>query len=81
MKGQFTLYGIIFAFLGLILLAALLPAVYTQIGSIVGNATAGGDSTTATIAPLIPVVMVFCTLLIPVIYTLAGRSRGNEGEI
>lgn len=81
MKGQFTITGIIFAFLGLILLAALFPAIYAQINNITRNATANGDTTTAMIAPLFPIIMVFCIILVPVVYTLAGRSRGQEGEV
>jgi uncharacterized membrane protein YjgN (DUF898 family) len=73
-----TIQGIIMAFVALIMLGALLPAVYSVIQNLNANATAYGDTTTPILANLLPVFLVLGVVLIPVIYTLAGRQQNQN---
>lgn len=80
MKGQLTIYGLIVTFIVIVMVASLMPAIYTQVVNINRNATANGDATTASISLLIPTILMVCVLMIPVVYILAGRSqRQDEG--
>ena len=77
-RGQLTHAGIIFMFISIFLYWALLPTIYSIINDIVSNATANGDTTTATIMPLIPVFMGIGILVIPIVYSYAGERLRNR---
>jgi ABC-type phosphate transport system permease subunit len=77
-KGQMTIYGIIYGFIALLGLVVFAPAYYTLIKSINGNASASGDNFTPFITTMIVPMFGLGILLIPVVYTLAGRGQ-QEG--
>lgn len=79
-KGQLTIYGLIVTFIVIVMVASLMPAIYTQVVNLSRNATANSDPTTASIAMLIPTVLMVCVLMIPVVYILAGRSQRQDQE-
>jgi predicted Kef-type K+ transport protein len=79
-KGQLTIYGLIVTFIVIVMVGSLMPAIYTQVVNLSRNATENGDPTTASIAMLVPTVLMVCVLMIPVVYILAGRSQRQDQE-
>ena len=75
MRGQFTIYGLMMTFIVIVLLAALFPTINLMVLGLIGNTT---DTTTQSIARLIPVMLMLSVLMIPIVYTLAGRSQREE---
>jgi hypothetical protein len=78
MKGQMTIQGVLFVFLTVVFLAVLSPILNSFLGMAAGNATAAGDTTTATIINLIPTMLWVGVFVGIVIYTIAPFSRGQE---
>jgi hypothetical protein len=79
MKGQMSIQGIIFGFISLLMFSAFVGGFYSLINSVNGNATAVNDGITPTIMNLVVPMFAIGILLIPVLYTLGGRGRGEEG--
>jgi hypothetical protein len=78
MKGQLMIIGIFFSILGFMFVSIMMPMCYPFIDSVAGNATARGDTTTATIAGAFPALVYLCVLVGPVAWAWVGQSRQQD---
>ena len=79
MKGQLTIYGVIFAFITILMVSAFAPAFYQMVTNINGNASAAGDTVTPTLSGLVVPFLMLGALMIPVVYTI-GSNYGKRQE-
>jgi len=80
MKGQMSIYGLIFGLVALLLFAGLIGPYYQLIQSVNGNATASGDTITPIFMNLVVPMFGLSVLLIPVLYSLGGRGKTQQFE-
>ena len=80
MKGQFTFTIILYGFIAVVMLGALLPSMNTIINGVVNNQTENGgvDSTTGIVMGLIPLFIVLAIIVGMMDYN-KPRVVGVEG--
>jgi len=76
-KGQLTMAGLLWFFVTLTIFWAVNALIFEFVDDIIANATASGDTTTATVARLIPFGLALGVALIPLQYAFAPR-RAEE---
>jgi uncharacterized membrane protein len=79
MKGQMSVYGVIYGFIALLAVVMFAPGFYSLITSVSGNATANNDFMTPMVMNMVVPMFAIGVLMIPVVYTLAGRGN-QEGQ-
>ena len=75
LKGQFVITTIVIGFVGIVLLAGLLPAMSNVINTVTHNTTEGGgvDDLTGTLLALFPFLVV--------LFLIAGLAAYNQPRV